>query len=238
MPPIKLSLILPTYNEEGSIEKLLRTTHEVLQKNEISHELIIVDDGSKDRTRAIIQKLQQEIPEVVLIPRDNERGLASALVRGYNSAHGIYLGSMDTDLAHDPKHLPEMLDILDYNKADFVIGSRYVKGASFKGKPLINKMASIVGQIVIKTLLGVTVKDTSNNYRIFKRAIWETIKNKLHPDGNIMITEIVYLAQKNNFRITEIPIAYVERREGKSKLSIIKETARFFKNIFRIKFGK
>jgi len=99
-------------------------------------------------------------------------------------------------------------------------------------------MASIVGQIVIKTLLGVTVKDTSNNYRIFKRAIWETIKNKLHPDGNIMITEIVYLAQKNNFRITEIPIAYVERREGKSKLSIIKETARFFKNIFRIKFGK
>ena len=238
MFPIKLSLIIPTYNEEGNIEKLLRSTHTILQDNSISHELIIVDDDSKDRTRAIIQKLQQEIPEVVLIPRDNERGLASALVRGYESARGAYLGSMDADLAHDPKHLPEMFSLLETNKTDFVIGSRYVKGASFKGKPLINKIASIVGQIVIKTLLGVTIKDTSNNYRIFKRAIWETIKNKLHPDGNIMITEIVYLAQKNNFRIAEIPISYVERREGKSKLSIIKETTRFFKNIFRIKFGK
>lgn len=238
MPPIKLSLIIPTNNEEGNIEKFLRSTHAVLKDHKISHELIVVDDGSKDQTRPIIKKLQKEVSEIILIPRDNERGLASALVRGYNNANGRYFGSMDADLAHDPKHLPGMLDILDSEKADFVIGSRYVKGSKFIGKPFINKLASLVGQFVIKIILGVTVKDTSNNYRVFRKEIWEAIKNKLHPDGNIMITEIVYLAQKNKYRIFEIPIIYIERREGKSKLSIVRETKRFFKNIFKIKRGK
>ncbi|OGF74053.1 hypothetical protein A3J56_01795 [Candidatus Giovannonibacteria bacterium RIFCSPHIGHO2_02_FULL_46_20] len=231
----KLSLVIPTFNEEGNIEKLLNKTHDVLKNNAITHELIIVDDGSTDQTRAIIRKLQKEVPEIILIPRDNERGLASALVRGYNNARGKYFGSMDADLAHDPKHLPEMLEILEKNKADFVIGSRYIKDAQFTGKPFMNKLASLVGQMLIKIILGVTAKDTSNNYRIFRREIWERIKNNLHPEGNIMITEIVYLAQKNNFRIIEIPIEYVERRVGKSKLSILQETKSFFKNIYRIK---
>ena len=77
----KLSLVIPTFNEEGNIEKLLNKTHDVLKNNAITHELIIVDDGSTDQTRAIIRKLQKEVPEIILIPRDNERGLASALVR-------------------------------------------------------------------------------------------------------------------------------------------------------------
>lgn len=233
----KISLIIPTYNEEGNIEKLLRSTHEILQTHEITHELIIVDDGSRDKTRSIIEALHNEIPEIILIKRDTERGLASALIRGYRTASGTYFGSMDADLAHDPKHLPEMLQLLENREADFVIGSRYITGARFEGKPLMNKLASRIGQFIIKIILGISAQDTSNNYRLFRRAIWETIKNRLHPDGNIMITEIVYLAQKNNFRIKEIPIVYIERRVGKSKLSIVKETMRFFKNIVRIKYS-
>ena len=106
-----------------------------------------------------------------------------------------------------------------------------MKGAEFRGKPLLNRVASLVGQFLIKILLGLKVKDTSNNYRVFKKEIWEKIKNQLHPDGNIMLTEIVYLTSKNNFKIMEIPILYIERRLGKSKLSIAKETIKFFKNI-------
>lgn len=234
----KLSIVIPTYNEEENIEKLLRSTHLVLKDCSISHELIIVDDRSNDQTRAIVQKLQKEMPAITLIARDNERGLASALVRGHESSHGTYLGSIDADLAHDPKHLPEMLNILENGEADFVIGSRYVKGAQFIGKPFMNKLASLVGQVLIKIILGIATKDTSNNYRLFRREIWEEIKDKLHPEGNIMITEIVYLAQKRGFRVKEIPIQYIERREGKSKLSIWKETKQFFKNISKIKLGK
>ncbi len=235
---IKISIVIPTYNEEGNIGRLLEATHIVLRSASVTHELIVVDDGSKDRTRVIVRELKAKIPEVILIERDNERGLASAMVRGYAMARGGYLGAMDADLAHDPKHLPEMLALLDGGKADFVIGSRYIPGATFTGKAFINKLASFVGQRLIKILLGLRVKDTSNNYRVFRRAVWDKIKDKLHPEGNIMLTEIVYLAYKNNFRIVEVPINYVERRAGKSKLSVFKETLKFFKNIFKIKFQR
>ena len=231
----KLSIVIPTYNEEGNIKTLLETTCKILKGIPISFELIVVDDNSKDQTRPIIRKLQKNNPQIVLIERDNERGLATALVRGYNASKGQYLGAMDADLAHNPEYLPEMIKILDSDKADFIIGSRYVKGASFEGKPLLNRMASLIGQFLIKIILGLNIKDTSNNYRVFKREIWEKIKNQLHPDGNIMLTEIVYRASKNNFRIREIPILYIERRLGKSKLSVAKETSKFFKNIWKIK---
>ena len=235
METIKLSLVIPTYNEEGNIKTLLETTNKILKTIPISFELIVVDDNSKDETRPIVKKLQKTNPEIVLIERNTERGLATALVRGYNTSHGQYLGAMDADLAHDPKYLPEMIKILNSGEADFVIGSRYVKEAEFKGKPILNQMASLIGQFLIKIILKLKIKDTSNNYRIFKRTVWEKIKNQLHPEGNIMLTEIVYLAVKNNFKIKEIPILYIERRIGKSKLSVFKETMKFFKNIWKIK---
>ena len=234
---MKLSIVIPTYNEEGNIKTLLETTGKILQSIPITFELIVVDDNSKDKTRPIVKELQKTNPQIILIERDNERGLATAIIRGYNASQGQYLGAMDADLAHNPKYLPEMIELIDSGKTDFVIGSRYVKGASFTGKPLLNKMASLCGQFLIKIILGLGVKDTSNNYRIFKREIWDKIKDRLHPDGNIMLTEIVYQAYKNNFRITEIPISYIERRAGKSKLSVFKETVKFFKNIWKIKFS-
>lgn len=231
----KLSLVIPTYNEEENIKTLLEKTDKVLRSIPIAFELIVVDDNSKDKTRPIVKELQKNNPQIILIERDNERGLATALIRGYNASQGQYLGAMDADLAHNPEYLPEMLKMLDSGEADFVVGSRYVKGAEFRGKPLLNRVASLVGQFLIKILLGLKVKDTSNNYRVFKKEIWEKIKNQLHPDGNIMLTEIVYLTSKNNFKIMEIPILYIERRLGKSKLSIAKETIKFFKNILAIK---
>ncbi|MEK9170189.1 MAG: polyprenol monophosphomannose synthase [Patescibacteria group bacterium] len=234
---MKLSIVIPTYNEEGNIKTLLETTDEILQSIPVTFELIVVDDNSKDKTRPIVRELQKINPRITLIERDNERGLATALVRGYNASQGQYLGAMDADLAHNPEYLPKMIGLLDSNKADFIIGSRYAKGATFTGKPLLNKIASLSGQFLIKIILGLNVKDTSNNYRIFKKEIWEKIKNQLHPDGNIMLTEIVYRAYKNNFRIAEIPISYIERRAGKSKLSVFKETVKFFKNIWKIKFN-
>lgn len=236
-PSPLISIIIPTFNEERNIILLLEKTHNILDAAHISHEMIVVDDGSSDRTRAHVRELCRTIPEVRLIERDNERGLASAMVTGYRAAAGAYLGSMDADLAHDPAYLPDMIRILEQHEADVVIGSRYQPGSRFEGKPFIHKMASIVGQRLIRILLGVTARDTSNNYRVFRRDVWERIQEHLHPDGNIMLTEIIYQAQKEGFRIREIPIIYTERRDGKSKLSIVKETIRFFKNIKKIKYG-
>lgn len=234
---IKISIVIPTYNEENNITQLINQIDNILTPLNIVYQIIIVDDTSQDQTRLRIKELVNKKPQIILIERDNERGLASAMVRGYNAAQGKYLGAMDADLAHDPKYLPEMINLLDEKLADFIIGSRYLPQSQFLGKPLLNKIASIVGQFIIKLLLGVSVNDTSNNYRVFKKEIWEKIKNHLHPDGNIMLTEIVYQTQKNNYQIKEIPIIYQERRIGKSKLNIFTETLRFCKNIIKIKTG-
>ncbi|MDD5431277.1 MAG: polyprenol monophosphomannose synthase [Candidatus Pacebacteria bacterium] len=233
----KLSLIIATYNEENNIVETLERSHKIMQSISVPHELIVVDDASKDKTREQVENLQKTIPEIILIKRDNERGLATALIAGYNRATGDYLGSMDADLTAEPELLEKMVNLLNQGQADFVIGSRYVPGAEFKGKPLLNKMASLVGQRVAKIILGIKITDTSNNFRVFKKQVWEKIKDKLHPDGNVMIMEIAYLAYKNGFKIKEIPIIYIERRVGKSKLSVFKETIKFFKNIIKIKNG-
>jgi len=232
----KLSIVIPTYNEEGNIEKMLTLTNEILKKSGVSHELIVVDDQSKDATRAVVKELQKKISEIKLIERDSERGLATALIAGYTAARGEWLGSMDADLASDPQHLPEMITALKEN--DFVIGSRYLPGSKFQGKPFLNQLASILGQFLVRWLLKIKVRDTSNNYRLFKKEVWEAIKNLLHPNGNIMITEIAYLAEKAGFRMKEIPIIYIERRHGKSKLSIWQEAMNFFRNIQKIKNGR
>lgn len=234
---LKLSLIAPTYNEEKNIVAFLARTHEVLKRIGATHELIVVDDASKDRTRAEVRRLQKTIPEIRLIEREGERGVATAMVRGYEEARGEYLGAMDTDLAHDPAYLPEMLRLIENHTADFVIGSRYVAGSRFLGKPLLHRIASYGGQFFVKLFLRLPVKDTSNNYRIFRRAVWDQIKNRLHPEGNVMLTEIVYRAHQRGFRIVEIPTIYHERRVGKSKLNIARETFRFFKNILKVKWG-
>jgi len=238
MQPIsELSIVFLTYNEEKNIGLILTQTYHVLKRMGITHEFVIVDDASTDHTRQEVRRLSQTIPEIRLIERDNERGVATAMVRGYNESRGAYLGTLDADLAHDPEYLPVMLKLLKSGNADFVIGSRYVPGARFIGKPFLNKIASIIGQLVVRIFLRLPVRDTSNNYRIFRREVWESIKNRLHPDGNIMLTEIVYRAHQNGFRIAEIPTVYEERRFGKSKLSVARESYRFFKNILKVKWG-
>ena len=233
----ELSIIFLTYNEEKNISIILSQTERVLEQMGITHEFIVVDDASTDRTRQEVRKLQQTIPDIRLIERDNERGVATAMVRGYNECRGMYLGTLDADLAHDPEYLPAMFELLQNGSTDFVIGSRYVPGARFVGKPFVNWIASVIGQVIVRMILQIPVKDASNNYRVFTREVWEKIKKRLHPDGNVMLAEIVYRAHQNNFRIVEIPTLYVERRFGKSKLGVGREAYRFFKNIFRIKWS-
>ncbi|MBN2544363.1 MAG: glycosyltransferase [Spirochaetes bacterium] len=232
----KLSIIIPTFNEEENIEKFLTDTNRVLKDNKISHELIVVDDIGKDDTRIIVKNLMKKISEIRLIERDTDTGLTPAMFAGYNSAAGDYLGAMDADLCHNPKYLPEMMKILEKDQADFVIGSRYIKGSRYIGKPFINKLAGLAGKLAIRFLLNLPCKDTSNNFRIFKRKIWTDIKEEIKSSGNIMFVEIIWLAHRKHYRIKEIPTVYIERRFGKSKLNIARETFRFFKNIIKMRF--
>jgi dolichol-phosphate mannosyltransferase len=199
-----------------------------------------VDDNSTDGTINVVNNFSKIYgnDKINLIVRNNERGVATAIKRSYDESKGIYLAALDADLCHDPKHLPEMLQLIKSGKADLVIGSRYVKGAEFTGKPWINHLASSIGQLVIWIVLGLRIKDTSNHFRMMRRDLYLKFANQLHPTGNVMIVEMLYRAKKLGAKIVEIPIIYRERRFGESKIKVWRETKVFFKTIFNIRFSE
>lgn len=235
----ELSVTIVTYNEKPNIEILIPRVVDVLTKAGINYEIVVVDDSSPDGTADKVREFAKQYGEdkIRVIVR-NERGVGTAIKRSYDESRGEYLAAIDADLCHDPKHLPEMLQLIKSGQADFVIGSRYVKGAEFTGKPLLNKLASLVGQVMILLILGLRVKDTSNHFRMMRRDLYLKFADQLHPAGNILITEVLYRAKQLGARIIEIPIIYRERRFGESKLKVWRETKNFFKTIFKIRFGK
>ena len=235
--PIKLSVILATYNEHKNIQKLVPRVIKALNRR-CTYEIIVVDDNSPDGTAKAVRNMMKKYPHLRLILRTKNRGLSNSLIDGFKSARGRYIAQLDSDLCHDPKALPTMIRMLDLKEADMVIGSRYVKGSSFSGKPFIKESASKAAQFIAKAILGVSVKDTTNNFRVFRSEVFDTIKSNLRTTGNIMLTEMVYQTEKHGFRIKEIPTRYVEQREDQTKIRLGKETAKFMINVVRIRMGR
>ena len=231
-----ISIILATYNERGNIELLIPKIQDALNGKNI--EIIVVDDNSPDGTSKIVQNLQKKSKNIRLITRTREKGLASALLKGFDEARGDIFVVMDSDLAHDPHYLPGMLERILHDNLDCVIGSRYLKKSRFIGKPYHKKLASKVAQKIFTFLLDLPIKDTTNNFRIFKKTIYKDIRNSLHPKGNTMLAEFLYRAYKKGYKIKEIPTLYIERRKGKTKLSLWKETMNFLEMLWLIRHGK
>ena len=231
----ELSVVLATYNEEENIGIIIDKLQEHIQG--IDTEIIVVDDNSPDKTAFVAEEANKKYGNVRVIVRKDERGLATALLRGFDESNGKYILTMDADLAHDPKHVPYMISLLRNKEADFVIGSRYVKGSKVIGKPFSKAFASWVGQFAALVWLGLKVKDTSNNFRMFPKAIYEEVKPALHPDGNnVMLMEFIYRVSNKGYKISEFPTIYQERIHGTTKLKLGKEITRFVKNIWRMRF--
>ncbi|HLD42606.1 MAG TPA: polyprenol monophosphomannose synthase [Candidatus Nanoarchaeia archaeon] len=230
-----ISIILATYNERGNIELLIPKIQDALNRKNI--EIIVVDDNSPDGTSKIVQNLQKRSKNIRLITRTSEKGLASALLAGFDAAKGDILIAMDSDLAHDPKYLPEMIHDVQKKSIDCIIGSRYLRKSRFIGKPFHKKLASMLGQKLFTSILGLPIRDTTNNFRVFKRSLYRDIRKSLHPQGNVMLAEFLYRAYKKGYIMKEIPILYIERRKGKTKLSLWKETLNFIRMIGVIKYG-
>jgi len=230
---MELSVIIPTYNEKKNIGALIPRIQAATKG--LDSEIIIVDDDSPDGTAAYSINLNKKYGNIVTIVRKSDRGLAPALIEGMSIASGRHILCMDADLVHDPKEIPRMLSHMQDH--DVVIGSRYLK-ASRTRRPFVRNVVSLGGQYVQRGLLGLKVLDTTNNYRMFKSKVFESVKDKLHTDGNVMLFEFVYHAAKQGYRIKEIPIEYVERVVGQSKLSIPRETYQFIKRVVRLRLGR
>lgn len=214
---MRVLVVLPTFNEAETIEEVLRRTRTALPESSV----LIVDDGSPDGTAEVADKLVEELGGVTVMRRDARRGLGDAYRAGFGWGldHGFEaLVEMDSDLSHDPSALPALLSALD--GSDLVIGSRYVPGGSIPEWGLHRRLLSRGGNIYSSLMLGVAVRDMTSGFRIYRAPLLEVMDlDSVRADGYGFQIEMTYRAASAGARITEVPIRFVDRTAGQSKMS-------------------
>ncbi|MDP8929284.1 MAG: polyprenol monophosphomannose synthase [Actinomycetota bacterium] len=210
-------VILPTYNERETLEEVVRGLLTV----SAFVELLIVDDSSPDGTGEIADQLSGEHSRVRVLHRPKKGGLGSAYRSGFrwglDQGYDV-LVEMDADLSHDPAALPRLLAATSW--ADLVVGSRYIPGGRTEGWPWHRRALSRGGNRYVQLVSGVPVHDATSGYRAFRREVLEELGvDSLRSEGYSFQLETVLLAWREGFTIAELPITFVERRSGASKIS-------------------
>ncbi len=207
-----LSVIIPTYNEKDNLAVLVKEIFSVLKKENILAELIIIDDNSSDGTGELADGLRQGFPQIQVIHRAGKLGLASAVLTGFKKAKfGIY-GVLDADLSHPPEVIPQMFKLIMNKEADFVIGSRFIERGGIKNWPLRRKLISSFARSLTRPITS--VRDSTSGFFMLKKEVIERVS--LSPYGFKICLEII--AKGNYENIREIPITFVDRNKGESKL--------------------
>ncbi|MFQ5354824.1 MAG: polyprenol monophosphomannose synthase [Thermodesulfobacteriota bacterium] len=224
---MKLLVILPTYNEAGNIEKMVR---EVL-KVKAAH-VLVVDDNSADGTGEAADKLAVETGRVSVLHRKGKLGLASAYIEGFHFglAKGYeFIQQMDCDFSHDPADITRLIVEMETTGADLVIGSRYVRGGAIEGWPLARHVLSKAGNLYARLVLCGDIRDWTGGFNLFRAGVLrEIVDEKNFARGYAFLVEMKYHTLKRGFKVREIPIIFRERTVGESKMgkSIVTEAAR------------
>jgi dolichol-phosphate mannosyltransferase len=214
-------LVLPTYNEAENIEAVVRASLTQLATTGREHHVLVVDDNSPDGTGRIADGLAAEIAEVEVLHRAAKEGIGPAYLAGFGHALGRgaeLLMEMDSDFSHDPADLPRLIEASD--RADLVLGSRYVPGGGVTDWGLGRRLISRGGSLYAQVLLGIPVSDLTGGFKCFRRAVLEGLDlSAVGTDGYGFQIEVTYRAVKAGFRVEEVPIVFRDRRVGASKMS-------------------
>ncbi|TES91694.1 MAG: polyprenol monophosphomannose synthase [Candidatus Cloacimonadota bacterium] len=210
-------IIIPTYNEEENISKIITAVLKICP----SCDVLIVDDNSPDGTGNIVNSIKKKEDRVHLIERKKKSGLGTAYVAGFK--YGLknrydYIFEMDADFSHDPEDIPRFLDAIE--KVDLVIGSRYKNGISVVNWPISRLLLSYFANVYARIVTGVPVMDLTAGFKCYRREVIESIDlDSIHSDGYGFQIEMNYWVFRKGYRIKEIPVIFVDRRVGESKMS-------------------
>ena len=214
-------VIIPTYNERENIEKIVRAIF-ALEK---AFHILVVDDGSPDGTAAIVKGLVEgEFKgQLFILERSGKLGLGTAYIAGFKWAleHEYeYVFEMDADFSHDPNDLPRLYAACATEGYDLAIGSRYVSGVNVVNWPMGRVLMSYFASKYVRMITGFEVHDTTAGFKCYKRRVLQTIElDKIRFKGYAFQIEMKFTAYKIGFRIKEVPVIFVNRREGTSKMS-------------------
>lgn len=234
---VKLTVILPTYNERENLPLLINELISEFRKHNYEYEIIIIDDYSPDGTWYVAQEIEKEIEEVKLIIRKHERGLASALRVGIENAKKDIICFMDTDLSHPAKDIPRMMEYME--GYDAVWASRYIKGGSMlaEREKRLQRFLSKVFNFYLKIFLQLPIIDTTNGFFIIKRHIFDLVDlDKVFVGYGDYAFKLVYCLKGKGIKMTEIPFTYEQRRYGESKTRIIRVAVRYLIGSLRTRF--
>lgn len=213
-------IIIPTYNEKENIEKIIRKIFSL----EGGYHILIIDDGSPDGTADIVKRLQGEFPEsLFIVERKGKLGLGTAYITGFKwaLAHGYeYVFEMDADFSHNPEDLSRLYEACHDGGADLAIGSRYCNGISVINWPIGRVIMSYYASAYVRTVLGMKIYDTTAGFKCYRRKVLETIDlDNIRCKGYGFQIEMKYNAYRLGFNIKEVPIIFMDRKEGTSKMS-------------------
>jgi dolichol-phosphate mannosyltransferase len=214
----RVLVVTPTYNEADNLETFVRSVHDVLPEAHV----LIVDDGSPDGTGRIADRMAGQDPRVRVLHRGAKLGIGSAYIDGFRAGlrdgYDLFV-QMDTDLSHDPRYLPAMLKAIA-DGADVVLGSRNVRGGGVQGWGIGRHVLSKGGSLYSRTILGLPLRDLTSGYKMFRREVLEAIDlGAVESEGYSFQIEMTWRAVRRGFRVVEVPIVFVDRRAGKSKMS-------------------
>jgi len=214
----KVAVVLPTYCEAENIESLVREIEEL----ELNILIIVIDDSSPDGTADIVKKLQEEYANIFLFSRPEKLGLGTAITAGFRFllqlGHPDYIITMDADYSHNPQDMPRLIGAAKGN-FDLVIGSRYYKGGKIVGLHLGRRLISRLANFIATTTISLKVRDCTSGFRCYSRHYVETVVHNLHTQTYEIQIETLRQAQLHGFNVKEVPITFVDRKRGKSKLT-------------------
>ena len=216
----KYSVLLPTYNERENLPIIVWLLVKYFTEEDIDYEIIVIDDGSPDGTLEVGKQLEKIYgsDKIVLRPRAKKLGLGTAYIHGIKHATGNYVIIMDADLSHHPKFIPQMIQKQAEGGYDLVSGTRYAGDGGVNGWDLKRKIISRGANYVTQVLLRPGASDLTGSFRLYKREVLEKLVAACVSKGDVFQMEMIVRARQQGFSIGEVPISFVDRVYGESKL--------------------
>jgi dolichol-phosphate mannosyltransferase len=218
---VRVVVCLPTYNERENIEPMVRALDDLFRRHDLDARVLVIDDSSPDGTGEIADRLADEFPFLSVLHRPKKEGLGPAYLAGFVWALATdadRIVEMDCDFSHDPEDLPRLLAASA--DADLVLGSRYVEGGGTRNWGLGRRLVSRFGSLYARIILGVGIHDLTGGFKCFRRTVIEEIGlEQITTKGYAFQIETTYRALKAGCRVVEVPIVFVEREAGSSKMS-------------------